>query len=237
MTTWADLTAQLTLLLDNDTGTSDAGPTYPDDLRRLAWKRACETFAISHTALLKTVTVTPVKDGDGVSINLPDDWISMGGIRVKTDALLGDPIILPIQVNHGGATSNMWLRPTLMTPGTWEDRTGYVLTGDRIYMADTKINTCVLWYYSFYPDVVLASDVLKAPRWSEWALQNLTISYLLIPPSIGVADLRRYETKLDAGSPEDNPSRVQANHHLKIYIDLVSKVQSVPRTLFYDTHE
>ena len=239
MTTWADITAQFTLLMGGAISTDmpDAKLTYPEELRILAWNRAQQYFAVTHTAMLKNTALTPETDGDGVSVSLPADWIQIAGVRVKTDRLPAtDPITFPIlPVRGGGVTRDIWLRPTQLIPGEYEDNTGYVLLLDKLYFPDTRVNNCILWYYAHYPDVVDDLSQIVVPAWAEWAIQNLAISNLLIPPSVGVADLRRFQTKRDAGSPEDNPSRVQAIYHRKIYDDIVGKQAAPPRTLFYDS--
>lgn len=246
MTTWTELNNQLTMLLDNDTGTSDAGPTYSAALRMMAWNRACQLFAMSHTALLKTVTCSPSTSGEGLKIPFPDDWIDMAGVRI-VDESYPEIITFPLLPDLRGATKGIWLRPIRMVPGQYEDHTGYLLTGEDIYLPDATVKKVVIWYWAFYPEIIdpttiivdpvdpATINLIKAPKRAEWALLNLTMSYLLIAPAIGVADLRRFATRRDSGSPEDNPSRVQSNHHMKIYNDLVKMIPTVPRQMFYDS--
>jgi len=91
MTSWADISTQLSSLMEDvlDTSTPDAKLTYPEDLRMLAWNRAQEYFAITHTALLKYTAVTPVAENDGMVITLPSDCIQMAGLKIKSKQTAG----------------------------------------------------------------------------------------------------------------------------------------------------
>ena len=230
-TTWADLTAQFTLLLQ-DQGATAGTPSYPEPLRMLAWNRAVQYFAVTHTALLKTVKPSLVIDGDGLTVVKPDDWLQVAGIRIENTPIL-EAIVLPMPTDHTSASQGYWLRSSLFIPGDIPDTTGFSDLGTSLYFADKTVKNAVVWYYAFYPTVVTSTDPLSIPFWAEWAVVNLAISYMLIPFAVGVADLRRWETKRDAGQPEDNPSRIQANWHQKIYFDAVTHHPGQIREIAY----
>jgi len=231
VTTWADLTAQFTLLL-SDQGAAAGTPSYSEPLRKLAWNRAAQFFAVTHTANLKMVKAVPVASGDGLSIAKPADWLQIAGLTIE-QAAMADVIILPLLIDHTSASKGYWLRPTLFVPGEIPDTTGYLDIGESLYFADRTINNATIWYYAFYKNVATDADVPGVPLWAEWALCNLAIAYMLIPLAIGVADLRRYETRRDAGQPEDNPSRIQADWHVKRYLDAIGKYHGQNREVAY----
>lgn len=229
MTTWSDLTAQFTLLL-SDKGAESGTPSYVESLRILAWNRATQYFAITHTAPIKTAKYVPVTNGDGLSFTKPTDWLQMAGVTID-QVPLTDAIILPLPIDHTSASKGYWLRQVDFVPGLQPDTTGYIDTGSVIYFGDTTISNATLWYYSFYPTITTDTDAAGVPLWAEWGIINLAIAYMLIPAAVGVADLRRYETRRDAGQPEDNPSRIQANWHMKQYLDTVSRYRGQNREM------
>ena len=231
MTTWADLTAQFTLLL-NDQGAVAGTPNYAESLRKLAWNRASQFFAVTHTALLKTAKFVPVASVDGVAIAKPSDWLQIAGVTIE-QAPITDAIILPLPIDHTSASKGYWLRPALFVPGEKPDTTGYIDIGASLYFPDKTITNATLWYYAFYPNVAADGDNPGVPLWAEWALCNLAVAYMLIPYAVGVADLRRWETRRDAGQPEDNPSRVQANWHIKQYGDIIARHHGQTREVAY----
>lgn len=208
MTTWAELTDELTLLLD-DAGAS----SYAEELRIFSFNRACETFATTHTAPFKSFTATPSAMGAGSSVVLPADYIQVGGVK----------------------RDNVWLRPNLLIPGEDEDTSGYVMVGDAIYFPDADLTDVTVWYYALYPSVANSSSVIPLPKWAEWPVLNLAIAYLLTPSAVGVADLRRWATKREAGQLEENPSRAQQLFHIQQYQTGIMRVKQQDREMLFRT--
>ena len=221
MTTWAELNSELSLVLDDSTRAS-----YSDALRLSMWNRAQEFFAVSHTALLKRVTLTTAATDDGVSVALPADFILAHSVKVNKWAD-DSYILIPGQVS----ITKKWLRTTKMIPGDSEDNTGYMILPNTIFFPCTVRgpSEVVMWYYAFYNKVAGDTTILAVPEWSIWPLIHLTISYILIPAAVGVADLRRFETKRDAGSPEENSSRAQAKYHMQQYQDFIGRFKGQDR--------
>ncbi len=206
MTTWADLTAELTLLLD-DAGAS----SYAEQLRVSSFNRACETFATTHTAPFKSFTAQPSAMDAGSSVSLPADCIQVGGVK----------------------RNSAWLRPNLLIPGEDEDTNGYVMVGNAVYFPDADLNDVTVWYYALYPPIANGASIVSLPKWAEWPVLNLTIAYLLTPSAVGVADLRRWATKRDAGQLEENPSRAQQQFHIQQYQAGIIRVKQQDREMLF----
>ena len=61
------------------------------------------------------------------------------------------------------------------------------------------------------------------------AIINLTCAYMLYPGMMNQQLLRQFQTRRDAGSPDDNPPRTQAKFLMMVYLDTVSKVKTQDR--------
>jgi hypothetical protein len=223
MSTWADLNAELDVLLDDEGAAS-----YGRPLRLAAFNHACETFATTHTAPLKTLTLTPSPNGGtpsgvGAAIDLPVDLIQLGGV-----------------MRDRGDGRRTWLRPCLIIPGEDEDIGGYLSLGEALYFppspeGNADLTDVTVWYYALYVSVSADADPIPLPTWAVWPVVNLAIAYLLTPSAVGVADLRRWATKRDAGQLEENPSRAQMEFHVKQYLSGVSRVKQQDRETLYRT--
>lgn len=206
---WADVNAELgTLLQDTD----EAALSYPLENRLVAFNRAQDYFAATHTALLKRVaaTATATASSGDSSLLLPSDLIQIAGIQVD----------------------DTWLEPNLIVPGGEAQAYGFLITDQGIYLPGGD-EALELWYYAMYPSVSSDTSPVYLPRWAEWAVINLAFAYILYPDMIGQASLRRFQSRRDAGSPEDNPPRQQARFHFDQYQQLVSRVKPQDREILF----
>lgn len=207
MMTWAQINDEISTLLDDA-----ALASYPEPLRLTAFNRAQDYFAVTHTAKILRVelTTTPAPD-DMVKATLPADMIEIAGVK----------------------GNEAWLRPARFVPGQQLDADAYIDNVKEI-LVRKDLAPLTLWYYARYTPLASPTDTTELPLWSQWAVINLAIAYILIPHMIGNASLRRFQTRREAGDPTDNPSRTQAEFHLKQYHAMVSNYKPQERDYIYE---
>lgn len=215
MKTWGDLTAELDTLMDDETKTS-----YPESLRIAAFNRALEYFAVTHTALLRTVTASASAYAEGALIGFPADFLELpgGGVQIASSDRF------------------TWLEPAAISPGDYVSGDGYMVMAAGVYLHNAAIRDARLWYYGFYDRVSSEASVINVPPWAEWAVLNLAISNCMYPLMVGQSNLRQFQMKREAGSPEDNPPRVQAMYHFRIYSEIVNRVKTQDRSLLFQVN-
>ena len=213
MKTWASLDSDLDLFLGDADRTA-----YPEPLRRSAYNRAAEYFASTHTAVFRSVTATGSSYAEGTIVAYPSDLVELprGGVSVL----------------NADTSSSYFLQNTeQIIPGQQVDTGGvYVELGDGIYLPG-KQTTVTLWYYASYTPVADATTPVTVPQWADWAVLNLAMAYLLYPGMMNQQTLRQFQTRRDAGQPEDNPPRAQAKFCLDIYFQVVGNVAPQERTI------
>jgi hypothetical protein len=214
MKNWGDLLTEFDALL-NDA----ARQSYSEALRQMAWQRACEYFAVTHTALAKSVVATGGSYLDGTLVQKPQDFLELptGGVQtIKTS-----------DQDH-----QEWLEPVGIVPGGAVPTTGYMLVADGIYLLGGEASVR-LWYYAHYPAVVDATTTFNLPEWSEWAVVNLSIAYMLLPREMSQTNLRQFQDNSMRGTPEDNPPRKQATFLINIYHEMVDPIPKQERSILY----
>ena len=211
MTTWKNISDEISTLL-RDPGKE----SYSESLRMACWSRACDFFAITHTALFKSVTATASSESVGWLVDYPIDFIEMpsGGVQLEKES------------------NRRWLEPATINPGTEGDINGYLQMSNGIFFTG-EYDSVSLWYYANYTKPTGDSTLLDVPKWAEWALINLTMGYMMYPLMMSQAMLRQFQQKREAGSPEDNPPRTQAVFCMRLYSELVGRVKPQDRSVFF----
>jgi len=218
MTTWLNISTELSLFLDDSNKAA-----FPEANRLAAFKRAQEMFAITHTA--RVVVKTDLTITNGTTFSIPSDFLEIAGVRWRKNSQSG--------------TDWTWLMPSERFMSGIDNDDGYVVIGDTIRInnnrsaSDLATENVELWYYAGYTEPTGDATVINVPVWAQWAIINLTLAYLLYPLMIGQADLRRFQTKREAGDPEDNPPKVLAMYYTKVYDALVSKFKLQDRSVGY----
>jgi hypothetical protein len=207
---WSLIDTDIGILLGDEEKTS-----YSAELRITAFNRACEYFAVTHTGIYKNVTASASAYAEGATITLPEDLVELpsGGIV--------------------DLTSNSYLEPVNIGPGDPVPSYGYTLFEDSVYLFDPDITDIRVWYYAGFTPIVDEDSISNLPKWSEWAVINLAIAYMLMPEMTSQQTLRQFQTRREAGSPEDSPPRQQAMFHIRLYNDIVGHVQAQNRTLLF----
>lgn len=212
MTTWQDISNELSTLFKDPNKSS-----YPEELRKVAFKRACEYFAVTHTAPLRTVSASATAYAEGVFVSFPSDFLELPGGGVQ----------IPSTSNSKGR----WLQLASIIPGGEVPENGYISMSNGIYLFDKTITAVTLWYYGQYTVPSSDSTIVDLPPWSFWAVINLTAANSLFTRMMAQANLRQFSDKRDAGDPEDNPPRKQAEFFYKIYNEIVSRFRTQDRSL------
>ncbi len=203
--TWLDMNAEIGILLEDPGMTS-----YNEALRKNCFNRAMEYFAVTHTAMMKTQSVTA--DASRF-IAHPADFI---------DAPDGC-------VELTWKDKSRWLKEEEVVQGEAVPLDGYALLHGGFKLFTREYDSLSLWYFAKYTAITGNSSTINLPAWSHWAVINLACSYMLYPGMMNQQMLRQFQTKRDAGSPEDNPPRAQARFLMTIYLDTVSKVKTQDR--------
>jgi hypothetical protein len=172
---------------------------YSDPLLLGAFNRAMDHFAVSHTAEIADVTLTDV-----ASWTIPAGFIQVAGVQNDTGEWLSR-----IQIFNS-------------------EYAGYVVASGQIRFPAGNL-TGKLSYFKLYTHIVAEADVIAVPEWSIVGLAHLTIAYSLTPKAVEQAAFRRYQDQREAGQPEDNPMRKQAQFHMGIYKEHVGLVRPQDR--------
>lgn len=213
--TWATLDAELGTFLEDTTSV-----TYGSNLRMLAFNRAQQYFAIGHTAKLVSTALT-LTNGEAA---VPSDCVEIAGVEL-VDASSNKSRLLE-RVNFFQASNSK--------------NAGYYLVNGKIKVLDQYNGkpyvAATLYYYASYQAVTSGTSAIELPFWAEWAVLNLALSFILYPAMVGQQDLRRFQTRREAGEPEDNPSRAQAEYFHKVYEDLIACFPKQDRSLGYEAN-
>jgi len=214
MTTWNAVSDELTIWLEDPTKIVEEG------VRIAAFNRAQEHFALTHTAkIVRNASLTII---DGMSFALPADFSEFAGVRWRKSA----------------SSSWVWLTPGSLIPSEG-DPGGYLLVGNTVMimpnqsLADLLSANVELWYYATYTPVVDGASVLDLPAWALWAVINLALAYTLYPSMIGQAALRRFQTRREAGEPEDSLPKALALFFINIYETTIAKFPKQDRSIAY----
>lgn len=204
-TTWTQLDTEIGILLEDPTSTS-----YGAELRKNCFNRAMEYFAVTHTAMMKVASVTA---GSDYVISYPADFIDApdGCIEVTWK------------------DKKRWLHEEEITQGDAVPKEGYIPLHVGYQMFTQEYDGLRLWYFAKYPSITASGSLILIPAWSQWAVLNLACAYMLYPGMMNQQMLRQFQTKRDAGSPDDNPPRTQARFLMTVYMDTVTKVKTQDR--------
>ena len=210
-TAWGILDQKLSYFL-NDAARAGGESKYKLPLRVGAWNWAQRELA-QHTA--REMVVSPVGlEPDGRSSVLPADFLQVAQVFDVDNSL----VLAPAHFEPGGYRDN------------GSDNPSYWVWGDSLRFEASVTSKLELYYYAYWPDVVYDEEETRflqeqvfVPRWAELPLLHLTAASVLQPYAIATARNRENATKLDSGTPEDNPTARQAREHLWWYHELLGQ--------------
>ena len=200
MITWLTLKQQVaTGFLDDPTY-----QTYTETKLLWAINDALTALASSYTGVASVSDITG--DGTTVEWSLPDNIINerdrgVFGVRWTDD--------------------ETWLRELDYQPGATVDPSNtYTVwpTGTLgLYQAPADGDTFRVYYIAYYDGVTADDSIIAVPPWAREALKCYCASSVLAPAYAQQALIRNYQSKRDAGNPEDNPQLRLAQHFMKRY--------------------
>lgn len=202
---WAEINTEIDYFSGDDGSVSYAAPK-----RISAWNTACDYFAQTHTARLKSLPITTLGAGD--VIPLPADFLILAGI-------------------HDLAT-NSFLPKNIIQDGGDYFSTGYIETSSGIMIVSALPKNAVLWYYAPYEMVVDDNSEITTPRFAKYALQMLTMALLINPQMLSEASLSRFDSTRDKGTPIDNSMRAQAAWYLQQYENSLKGIPAQQRSFY-----
>ncbi len=206
--TWGELRDQVRIailkdVLSEDTPVDDLRWDDPELLISLEW--ALAQFA-EHTAMATATGFTPAT---GSMYTLPDNIYDGDGTENTLFVAITDTGKSPVYLDSVRYT------PMLSPMGS----KGFYIHPDntlQIGLPSTSTTaTLTIQYFAYYPVPAADSDPILVPRWARMALAYLVGAHALSGASLKTATIRQFATKPDAGSPVDNPLRVQQKWFLE----------------------
>lgn len=195
---WSAISTELSLYLDDDSKSSST-----EAMRIASFNRAQQYFAVTHTAAFTASAFSLDSNGQ---FNVPGTMIETAAVHVYDPAK---------DVTRS-------LEKVVFYMSTSAPTSGFYISAGKFTVLDalqprSQITTGTLYYYGSYTDVTGDESEIALPSWSVWPVMNLTLAYCLYPAMVGQADIRRFQSKREAGSPEDNPPRKQAEFFINTY--------------------
>lgn len=200
---WSTVSTELSLFLDDATKT-----TVTEAMRIASFNRAQQYFAVTHTAQF---------------IALPYTLDTLGQFSSPTGMI--EPAA--VHVYDPAKTTTRSLEKVTFYSSITAPTGGFYISGGKFTILDaiqpySQITSGTLYYYGSYTDVATDASVIGLPDWAVWPVMNLTMAYTLYPLMMGQADIRRFQSKREAGAPEDNPSRIQAEFFINTYKSILA---------------
>ena len=209
--TWSTLRAQIARKL-NDTGMQ----RYTADLLMDGINDALRAFASTHTGLASDFEITG--DGSTYTFDLPSNIVDS---------------------EHAGVyavqwTEQRWLYeekywPAMELPSSTRTTSSaplayFLWPVGKISFTRVPGNgdTITIHYVAYYPAVTGDASQILVPVWAREAVKLYTCAEALAPGSAKTANLRQYQSRREAGKPEDNPLLVLAKHYLARYEQILA---------------
>lgn len=195
---WSTISTELSLYLDDESKSSST-----EAMRIASFNRAQQYFAVTHTAAFTAAAFTL---DSSKQFSVPAAMIEAAAVHVYDPA----------------KDMTRSLDRVVFYMSTTAPTSGFYISAGKFTVLDalqpqSQITTGTLYYYSSYTDVTGDDTEVALPTWSVWPVINLTLAYCLYPAMVGQADIRRFQSKREAGSPEDNPPRKQAEFFINTY--------------------
>jgi len=118
--------------------------------------------------------------------------------------------------------SGVFLPPTTLDPGRYfgygkqEDNSWVNYpSGSITFSTELTDDGVVLYYAAFWNKPSDDNDLLEVPDYLLAPLSLYMASHLCLPKAFSAANIRQYGTRVDSGTPEDNPLMTMSNNFLK----------------------
>lgn len=156
----------------------------------------------------KSATYT-IPEGS-TEIDLPTDLYHVEGIYDEYQQAYLEESILTPGVPVASESGNMWI----------EYPEGHIA-----FLAEVT-DGGTLYYAAYWTAPELDADIMEAPAVSLPGVAFYAASYCLLPRAVSGARIGQYDTRVDSGTPEDNPMMTMANHYMKRFELEMSRISS-----------
>lgn len=204
--TWETLKAQIARKLKDPEHNKYDETLLLDGINDALW-----AFAADHTGVASDIDYSG--DGSTYEYDLPGDIVD------TEDA--------GVYAVHW--KNNVWIPEIEYWPGrAWESSTRSTASRPRAYVlwptgkiSFTRVpesgQTVTLYYVAHYPTVTTDSSSITVPAWAREALKLYVCARTLEPVTNQTADLARWKSKRDSGTPEHNPMLMLCEYYMKQY--------------------
>ena len=212
MLTWATLKAQIGRRLNDEAHTK-----YGADLLLDLVNDALIHFASVHTGLKSNFDIP----GDGVNyqFDLPQNIVDSENAGIYAVQWTNQEWLQEQPYWHGmkfPSTSTT----SSSSPVAYTLWPASKITFGRIPAVG---DTIVLHYVAYYPDVIDDTSTMPVPKWAREAVKCYVCAEALGPGSVKAAQLRQYQSRREAGKPEDNPLLKRADRFALRYYQILSE--------------
>lgn len=112
-------------------------------------------------------------------------------------------------------------------PEIWDSTVNQVENGGVISFL-TKVDSVKLFYAALWPYPVLDDDVISAPAILNLPIQLFATHYCQMMNASKAGGIRQFNTKVDSGSPLDNPLLDLSKFFLSMYYNAMDQVPMQP---------
>ena len=210
--TWATLKAEIGRRL-NDTSHSSYGADLLLDLVNDALRH----LASAHTGLASDFTITG--DGTTYAFSLPSNIVDSENSGVYAVQWTEQRWLEEQPYWHGMQFPSS-SRDTGSSPNAYT-----LWPVDRISFGRVpgSGDTVTLHYIAYYPRVIGDTSTILVPVWAREALKCYVCGQAMCPGATKAAKLRQYQSRREAGKPEDNPLRVQGEAYMLRYYQMLAE--------------
>jgi len=139
-----------------------------------------------------------------------DHWRMEAVLDLQSGKFL--PTVLP-------SVSNSWGEGYMDNNGWLEYPSGSIT-----FSASIPTDGATIYYHALWVKPVYDTDNLEVPDFLVAALCFYVASYCCVPKAYNSANIRQYGTRVDSGTPEDNPLMSMSNNYMKRFELEMSRV-------------
>ena len=166
----------------------------------------------------KVNTIDLIGDGSKIIFDLPVDLYEIQAVTDDSGKIIPHSILIPGHYIGGSAEDNDWLEyPDKQISFSMAPESGEVFT---VYY---------LAYWTKPDSGTPASTVLEPPDFSITGMSFFAAAYCLLPQAISSAEVRQFGTKVDSGTPEQNPLLRSVDYFLKLFSNEMSRYPKYTR--------
>jgi hypothetical protein len=213
------LFSELTLLVENLLSSS-LGNTNASEL-------IYDGLIAGHTAILPWVPnykETIISGSDGRKFVLPDDVFSIEGVY--------DPSTTVIYAQVALSAGNTWGLSTSNDIYWYPIPTGYISL-NRVLTSGYDLGIIYRGMWGVPADITDIDFVVTVPKYAIFGVALFATSYVIGVLSGDTSALRQYNTRIDSGSPSDNPVQNTSEFFMKRFVNEMGRMPALQRIMEY----